>query len=335
MKVNISSKEFFVSFIAEKINGQFFGDSNRKITNIGTIDSYNHESLICVFSSNFLKNFNISTPACFVFDKGIGESIEGIENFILVEDINLAFASLTSLFLANISTPKKIEKSSCQNTTTGENVFVGKNVSIGRNVVIGENVVIEDNSVIGDGTKIGHSVTIHHNSIIGKNVEIQSGSVIGSEGFGNFLDENNNWVHINHIGNVIIEDKVLIGSNCSIDRGTIGATKICTGVIIDNLVHIAHNNIIGENTAIAAKVGIAGSCKIGKRNLIGGMVGIIDHITTANDVTISAKSTVTKNILEPGVYTGIMPILVHSKWKRVATLLSKLDKISKFFKNNQ
>ena len=335
MKVNISSKEFSVSFIAEKINGQFFGDSNRKITNIGTIDSYDHESLICVFSSNFLKNFNISTPAYFVFDKSIGESIESIENFILVEDINLAFASLTSLFLANISTPKKIEKSSCQNTTTGENVFVGKNVSIGRNVVIGENVVIEDNSVIGDGTKIGHSVTIHHNSIIGKNVEIQSGSVIGSEGFGNFLDENNNWVHINHIGNVIIEDKVLIGSNCSIDRGTIGATKICTGVIIDNLVHIAHNNIIGENTAIAANVGIAGSCKIGKRNLIGGMVGIIDHITTANDVTISAKSTVTKNILEPGVYTGIMPILVHSKWKRVATLLSKLDKIAKFFKNNQ
>jgi len=101
-------------------------------------------------------------------------------------------------------------------------------------------------------------------------------------------------------------------------------------VIIDNLVHIAHNVIIGENTAIAAKVGIAGSCVIGKRNMIGGMVGIVDHINTADDVIISATSTVNKDIKEPGTYTGIMPISKHSTWKRIALWILKLDKIAKF-----
>jgi UDP-3-O-[3-hydroxymyristoyl] glucosamine N-acyltransferase len=106
-------------------------------------------------------------------------------------------------------------------------------------------------------------------------------------------------------------------------------------VIIDNLVHIAHNVIIGENTAIAAKVGIAGSCSIGKRNMIGGMTGIIDHITTADDVVISATSSVTTNINEPGHYTGIMPISKHAKWKRMAFWLTKLDKILKKFSINK
>jgi len=129
---------------------------------------------------------------------------------------------------------------------------------------------------------------------------------------------------------VVIDSNVNIGANCCIDRGTINDTVINQGVIVDNLVHIAHNVIIGENTAIAAKVGIAGSCNIGKRNMIGGMVGIVDHIKTADDVIISATSTVNKDIKEPGIYTGIMPIVKHSRWKRIALWITKLDKIAKF-----
>jgi len=133
------------------------------------------------------------------------------------------------------------------------------------------------------------------------------------------------------MGKVIIHNNVSIGSNCSIDRGTIDDTIINKGVIIDNLVHIAHNVTIGENTAIAAKVGIAGSCKIGKRNMIGGMAGIIDHIKTSDDVIISATSTIINNIEEPGLYTGIMPTTKHSSWKRIAFWIKKLDKILKEF----
>jgi len=124
----------------------------------------------------------------------------------------------------------------------------------------------------------------------------------------------------------------MIGSNCTIDRGTLSDTIIENGVVMDNQIHLAHNVLIGENSAIAAKVGIAGSCNIGKRNMIGGMVGIVDHINTTDDVIISATSTVNKDIIEPGVYTGIMPISKHVTWKRIALWITKLDKIAKFLK---
>jgi len=127
-----------------------------------------------------------------------------------------------------------------------------------------------------------------------------------------------------------LKNDIDIGANCCIDRATLDSTVINSGVIIDNLVHIAHNVVIGEKTAIAAKVGIAGSCIIGKRNMIGGMVGIVDHIKTADDVIISATSTVNKDIKEPGIYTGIMPLVKHYRWKRIALWITKLDKIAKF-----
>jgi len=132
-----------------------------------------------------------------------------------------------------------------------------------------------------------------------------------------------------HLGSVIIDDNCSIGANCCIDRGTIDNTVIKKYVVIDNHVHIAHNVFIGEKTAIAANTGIAGSCVIGKRNMIGGMVGMVDHIRTVDDVVISATSTVHKNLTKPGVYTGIMPISLHTSWKRIAFWISKLDKIAK------
>jgi len=177
---------------------------------------------------------------------------------------------------------------------------------------------------------IGHNVVICKNTSIGNNVTIDSGTVIGSEGFGNVMNSSFNWQHIYHLGSVIIGHNVMIGANCCIDKGTIDNTVIEDGVIIDNSVHIAHNVRIGEKTAIAAKVGIAGSCNIGKRNMIGGMVGIVDHIKTVDDVIISATSTVNKDIKEPGTYTGIMPIVKHLKWKRIALWITKLDKIAIF-----
>ena len=244
-------------------------------------------------------------------------------NLLLSENPKLAFAFLTNLFTIVSSEPNICKKNKNKNLMLGRDVFIGKNVKFGSNVVLNDKVKIGDNSVIG------HNVVIHRDCVIEKNVVIESGTIIGSEGFGNVLDTHNKWNHIYHFGKVIIGENVLIGSNCCIDRGTIEDTIISSGVIIDNLVHIAHNVFIGENTAIAAKVGIAGSCNIGKRNMIGGMVGIVDHITTTDDVIVSATSTVYKDIKEPGVYTGILPISKHAKWKRIALIISKLDKIVK------
>ena len=240
------------------------------------------------------------------------------ENILYSDNPQLAFIKILDLFKVKTSKPDYVND---------QIIFLGKNTKIGSNFVAGANVVLEDSVVIGNNVNLGHNVVVHNNVIIGNNVTIGSGTVIGSEGFGNFYDEKLGWVHIPHIGSVSILDNVSIGSNCSIDRGTIDNTVINSGVIIDNQVHIAHNVQIGENTAIAANTGIAGSCIIGKRNMIGGMVGIVNHINTADDVIISATSTVNKDLKEPGVYTGIMPISKHTIWKRIALWITKLDKI--------
>ena len=169
-------------------------------------------------------------------------------------------------------------------------------------------------------------------SQIGRNCVISPGAVIGSEGFGNARDADKKWSPIAHLGNVLIGNNVSIGANTTIDRGTISDTEIHDGVKIDNLIHIAHNVIIGKDTAIAAKTGIAGTTIIGKRCMIGGAVGIVGHLKITDDVVINATSTVNRDITKPGVYTGFVPLMLHSEWKKVGIWLTKLDKIATFMK---
>ncbi len=169
---------------------------------------------------------------------------------------------------------------------------IGANCFIAANVSIGENSVIHPGAIIYDGT------------IIGRNVVIGPGTVIGFDGFGYAPNTERTYSKIPQIGNVIIEDDVEIGALCTIDRSTVASTIIRRGVKLDNLVHIAHNVEIGEDTVIAAQTGISGSAKIGKRNQIAGQVGMIGHITTADDTIIIAQSGVSKSITKSGTYFG-------------------------------
>jgi UDP-3-O-[3-hydroxymyristoyl] glucosamine N-acyltransferase len=170
--------------------------------------------------------------------------------------------------------------------------FVGAQCFIGDNVQVGENSVIHPGAIIYDGT------------VIGKNVVIGAGTVIGFDGYGYAPGAEGNFSKIPQIGNVVIEDDVEIGALCAIDRATISHTIIRRGAKLDNLIHIAHNVEIGENTMIAAQTGISGSATIGKRNQIGGQVGMIGHITTADDVIVIAQSGVSKSIPKSGTYFG-------------------------------
>lgn len=195
-------------------------------------------------------------------------------------------------------------------------VQIGKNVGIGKNVVIeegcsiGDDTVIFHNTVILEKVKIGSNcliypnVSIRENCILGNNVIIHSNTVIGSDGFGYIPDEKGVYLKVPQIGNVVIEDDVELGSNVSIDRAALGSTTIKKGVKIDNLVQIAHNVSIGENTAIAAQSGVAGSTKIGKHCILAGQVGIVGHIELADQVIIGAQSGVSKSISKPGKFRG-------------------------------
>ncbi len=197
-----------------------------------------------------------------------------------------------------------------------QSVHIGKNVGIGKNVVIeegcsiGDDTVIFHNTVILENAKIGsncliyQNVSIRENSILGNNVIIHPNTCIGSDGFGYIPDEKGAYQKVPQIGNVVLEDDVELGSNVSIDRAALGSTTIKKGVKIDNLVQIAHNVVIGENTAIAAQSGVAGSTKIGNHCILAGQVGIVGHIELADQVIVGAQSGVSKTLTKAGKYRG-------------------------------
>jgi UDP-3-O-[3-hydroxymyristoyl] glucosamine N-acyltransferase len=323
---SIDLMTYKLSEISEKNNIKVLGDKNLEIHSLSSDKNARSHSIILVSSYDNIDEGKLPENLAILTDSAVYKKFNKPQrfNFLISEDIRQTFALLTAFFMKKISQPKP----KLIDPNINE-IWIGENVETGKNFRYGINCLIEDGSKIGRNVRLGNNVVIHSETVIGDDVTIDSGTIIGSEGFGNVFDSNKTWRHINHLGNVILKDNISIGSNCCIDRATLDSTIIGSGVIIDNLVHIAHNVTIGENTAIAAKVGIAGSCDIGKRNMIGGMVGIVDHIKTTNDVVISATSSVTKDLMEPGIYTGIMPISKHYTWKRIAFWITKLDKIVK------
>ncbi len=181
---------------------------------------------------------------------------------------------------------------------------VSPSARLGANVTIMAGAFLGDNVSVGDNTVIHPNATIYDNCEIGNNCVIGPGTVIGFDGFGYVPLESGKYYKIPQIGNVIIEDNVEIGACCTIDRATVSHTIIRRGVKLDNLIHIAHNVEIGENTVIAAQTGISGSAKLGKQNMIAGQVGMIGHIETADNVVIIAQSGVSKSLTRPGTYFG-------------------------------
>jgi len=195
---------------------------------------------------------------------------------------------------------------------------VGAFVVVGENCFIGPRTSIHHGSVIGDGTSIGEdsiiyaNVTIRDGSKVGSRVVIHPGTVIGSDGFGFAPRDDGTYEKIPQRGVVVIEDDVEIGANCTIDRATLGETRICKGVKLDNLIQVAHNVTIGENTVVAAQTGISGSAIVGKNCQIGGQAGLTGHIRIADRTTIGAKSGVPKSIIEEGqIHFGYPAFEIH------------------------
>ena len=227
------------------------------------------------------------------------------------------------------------------NSVVPASASIGESVTIGRNALIGENVTIYpgcfigDDVVIGDDSMLYPNVVVYHGCQIGKRALVQAGAVIGGDGFG-FAKDGDCWIKIPQIGRVIIGDDVEIGANTSIDRGALDDTVIGNGVKIDNQIQIAHNVVIGDHSAMAGCVGIAGSTRIGRRCTIGGAGMIVGHLNIADDVHVSAGTMVTKNLKEPGQYTSIYPLEAHEAWlhnaaqiKRLARMAERISELEK------
>lgn len=228
---------------------------------------------------------------------------------------------------------KPFEKMIEDSSKIGKNVRLAPNVYIGHDTIIGDNVVIYPNVTIGEGVTIEEGTIIYSNVTvrefckIGKNCVIQPGAVIGSDGFG-FVKVNGNNTKIDQIGSVIIEDNVEIGANTTVDRGAIGDTIIKKYTKIDNLVQIAHNDIIGENCLIISQVGIAGSVEVGNNTTLAGQVGVAGHLKIGNNVVIAAKSGVAGNVADNQILSGY-PLMDHREDLKVKISMKKVPELIK------
>ncbi len=269
-----------------------------------------------------------------VFEKPVSATL------IRVPDAYSAFTKILEIAQSNqhktgIEQPSFIDPTAKigKGVYIGAFAYIGAHAQIGDNVKIYPQVCIGDHAIIADNTVIYAGVKIYNDSRIGQNVIIHAATVIGSDGFGHAPQADGTYKKIPQIGNVIIEDNVEIGSNCSIDRATFGSTIIRKGVKLDNLIQVAHNAEIGENTVIAAQSGVSGSTKIGKQCKVGGQVGFVGHIQVADGSHIGAQSGVHHAITEPNREWFGSPIMDKREAFRISLLLTKLPELFKKVKS--
>ena len=331
--------EFSAKQIAQIIDGIVEGDENILVSNLSKIEEGTIGTLSFLANpayTNYIYSTNASiviVNKSFVLENPVKSSC----TLIRVENAYESFAKLLELY-NQINTEKEgVEQPSfvSSNAMIGENCYVGAFAYIGQNVSIGNHVKIYPHVYIGDNCKIGNNTTlfsgvkIYHDCVIGNNCTIHASTVVGSDGFG-FAPNNEGHVFtkVPQIGNVIIEDDVEIGSNSSIDRATLGSTILRKGVKLDNLVQIAHNVEIGENTVIAGLSGIAGSTKVGKNCMIGAQVGVAGHLRIANGVKIAGQSGIGSNIDKEGEILQGSPAFNIGEFKRSYVLFRGLPKLS-------
>ncbi len=332
--------------IAEILGGQVEGNPEESVNNISRIEEGKPGTLTFLANPKYTQHLYSTLASVAIVSKEL--KLENPINLTLirVKDPYRSLAKLLSL-LEQIPDRIGLEEPNwiSPEAEIGEDAYIGafsyvsKGARIGRNVRVFPHVYISENVSVGDNTVIFSGARIHHNTLIGKNCVIHSGVVLGGDGFGFAPQSGNDFTKVPQIGNVIIEDNVEIGSNTCIDRATIGSTIIRKGVKIDNLIQIAHNVDVGENTVIAAQTGVSGSTKIGKNCMIGGQVGIVGHLTIADGTKIAAQSGVGQSIKKEGSAQQGSPsfdIIPYQRsyvlYKKLPELLERIDKLEKTLK---
>ena len=329
--------EFTAKTISDLINGELVGDPNILINDVSKIDDGKNGTLSFLANTKYT-NYIYNTKASvvivnknFVPDKAISCTL------IKVNDPYDAFASI--LELKNNSKPEKV--GIAKNTSIAGSAILGKNLYIGdftfidNSVQIGDNTKIYPQVYLGENVKIGKNtilfpgVKVYHDCEIGDNCIIHSGTVIGSDGFGYSNQSKCEYKKIPQLGNVVIGNDVEIGSNCSLDRATMGSTIVRSGAKIDNLVQIAHNCEVGENTVIISQAGIAGSSKIGKNCIIAAQAGVVGHISIADNVIIGAQSGVNNSIKNEGAIVLGSPAFDISECRKSMVIFKRLPDMRK------
>ena len=325
--------ELTVAQVAALIDGKVEGNEQLKVSRLEKIEEATEGSIAFLANPKYTQHI-YSTKASAVIVKDDFEPQDKITTTLIrVKDPYSSFSKLLSEYEKLTKKEKKgIEQPSFQspNVQIDQDVYLGAFSYIGSHAKIGKGAKIYPHAFIGDGVEIGEHTVIHagvkiyDKCKIGNHCNIHSGAVIGSDGFGFAPQEDGTYKAIPQTGNVVIEDRVDIGANTVIDRATLGATIVKSGVKLDNLIQIAHNVEIGKNTVIAAQAGISGSAKIGDNCVIAGQVGVVGHLTIANKTTIGAQSGVPKDIKEEGKIISGSPAVDHKDFLKMNAVLRNL-----------
>ena len=322
--------------IADLVGGQVIGNDQILISGMNSLAEAK-EGEISFFSDRRYEESIRSTKASALLVAGITDLYAGPQ--VVVSRPALSHARVAGLFsfpghsFSGISDKAVIHKSS----VIGRNTTVFPLVYVGEEAVIGDEVTLFPGVFVGDRVRIGHrtvlypNVTILERCIIGNDVAIHAGTVIGSDGFGYVRDGSKN-VKIPQIGIVQIDDEAEIGANNCVDRAALGTTWIKRGVKTDNLVQIAHNVVVGEDTIIVAQAAIAGSAQIGKEVVLGGQVAISDHVHIHDRAMVGSQSGVAKNVKTGEIVSG-SPAMPHRLWLRTSGLLPRLPDFSERLRN--
>ncbi len=333
--------QFSAAQIAMMTNGKIEGNADVAVASFGKIEEAISGQLTFLANPKYEEYLYLTKASVIIVNESQELKQDIQATLIRVPDAYSAFATLLEKYqqiqtqqLSGIQQPCYIDATSKIGGQVyigafafiGENAVIGNGAKIFPGVYIGRNVVVGENSIIHPGVKI------YHECIVGNNVVIHAGTVIGGDGFGFAPQPDGTFRKVPQIGNVVIEDNVEIGANSTIDRGTIGSTLIKSGAKLDNLLQIAHNVEIGNNSVIAAQAGISGSTKVGNNVMIGGQVGIVGHLQIADGSKINAQSGVSKSIKTPNTAVTGSPAYDYTASLRSQALARKLPELEKRIK---
>jgi UDP-3-O-[3-hydroxymyristoyl] glucosamine N-acyltransferase len=318
--------------IAEIVQGEVHGDDQKQIRDVASFEEAQSDEITFAGTPKFLNRIDATDAGAVIVPRDFETSSK---NLVRVENPQVAFAKVLEIFHPPLKPEPGISSKAhigvefaCgQDLCIAPFASIGNHVTVGKRVHIHPNVFIGDHVIIGDDVVVHPNVTILERSRVGSRVIIHAGTVIGSDGFG-FAPDGETYYKIPHRGNVQIDDDVEIGALNAIDRGTFGKTWIQKGVKTDNLVHIAHNVTVGENSLLVAQVGISGSVTIGKHAILAGQAGVAGHLEIGDNAIVGPQAGIGKSVPSGEVVSG-SAAMPHRVWLRVQQIIPKLPEFKK------
>lgn len=304
--------------IVETLGGRLLGPSDMQVSGLAPLQTAQPGQISFLSQARYQSQLANSLAGCVIVSPVFEVEVAQRAAAIITDDPYLYFARLTRLWKRALPQPAR--------PRIHPSAVIDPEALIAEDAVIGPLCVVERGAEIGPGTWLKSRVTVGENCKIGARCLVHSGVVIGADGFG-FAPHQGQWEKIEQLGAVRIGNDVEIGANTCIDRGALEDTVIEDGVKLDNLIQIGHNVQVGQHTAMAGCVGVAGSAKIGAHCTVGGGAVVLGHLSLADHVHISAASVVTRSISQPGHYTGMFPLDSNANWEKNAASLKQLSRL--------